>query len=117
MKDIASDLKERFDYAAYFYLSAWERDPNGLIDEQIVYDYADAETQLIDTFETLRDSVDAVPESLIAAADKMRSTLGPEKFAGLVGDAIQNIGRGTLPKDATEFLEVIVPLENSLRTI
>lgn len=59
MKDIASDLKERFDYAAYFYLSAWERDPNGLINDQIVYDYTDAETQLIDTFETLRDSVDA----------------------------------------------------------
>lgn len=108
MTDIASDLKKRFDYAAYFYLSAWERDPNGLIDEQIVYDYTDAETQLIDTFETLRDSVDAVPDSIIAAADKMRSTLGLKKYEELVGDAIQNIGRGTLPKDATEFLEAIV---------
>ncbi len=108
MTDIASDLKERFDYAAYFYLSAWERDPNGLVNDQIVYDYTDAEDQLIDTFESLRDSVDVIPESIIATVEKMRATVGPEKYEELVGNAIQNIGRNTLPKDATEFLKAIV---------
>lgn len=32
MTDIQCDLRERFGYAAYLYLSAWERDPNGMID-------------------------------------------------------------------------------------
>lgn len=108
MTDIKSDLRRRFDYAAYFYLSAWERDPNGLIDEQIVYDYSDAENQLIDTFENLRDSVDAIPATIVANVEKVRVTVGPEKYEQFLISAIQNIGAPNFPKDATEFLEQLI---------
>lgn len=111
MTDIANDLKERFDYAAYFYLSAWEHDPEMFIDGNvIVRDEAksDFEDQMIDTFEKLRDSVDAISPVIIAKADELRTSVGQEKYEELVVSAIQNVGCTSLPKDATEFLESLM---------
>ncbi len=111
MNDIASDLKERLDYAAYFYLSAWEHDPETVIDGNVIVrdeDKSDFEDQMIDTFEKLRDGVDAIPLAILAKAEELRVTIGSEKYEALVIEAIQGIGRCILPKDAAEFLELMM---------
>lgn len=64
-----------------------------------------AEDQMIDTFEKLRESVDSVPAAMVAEVERMRSDVGTEKYEELLIGAVQNIGRGTLRKDATEFFE------------
>lgn len=110
MSDISNDLKERLDYAAYFYLSAWEHDPETVIDGNvIVRDEAksDAEDQMIATFEMLRDSADSIPLAIIAKTEELRATIGPKKHEELLVSAIQDIGRGSIPKDATEFLQIL----------
>lgn len=108
MFDVANDLRERFGYAAYFYLSAWERDPDTIIEgNTIIREEDDLEEIMIDTFEALRDSVDAVPETLINNTLELRSQIEPEQFEKIVVESIQAIGAGSLPRDATEFVEIL----------
>lgn len=108
MFDVANDLRERFDYAAYFYLSAWERDPNTRIEGNvIVREENEVEEMLIDTFETLRDTVDAVPDALIEAIDALRLQFGPERYERIVVENIQAIGAQSMPRNATEFVETL----------
>lgn len=108
MIDLATDLKERFDFAAYFYVSGWERDPNMRIEgNTIIREEDDFEEIMIDTFEALRDSVSAVPNTLIGEAEMFRSQIGPEQYERIVVEGIQAIGRGWLPRDATEFVEAL----------
>lgn len=107
MTDIASDLKERLDYAAYFYLSAWEHDSEAVVDGNvIVRDEAksDFEDQMIATFEKLRDGVDGIPLTILAKTEALRVKIGQEKYEAALIEAIQNIGHTTLPQDASEFL-------------
>jgi hypothetical protein len=108
MNDIASDLIQRFTYASYFSLSAWEHDPEThIVGTTIVRDKdrEDTESKLIDTFEKLCDSVNAVPSSLIAKTEELRASLAPGKYEAVLIEAIQNVGRKSFPKDATEFVE------------
>jgi restriction endonuclease Mrr len=108
MFNVANDLRERFDYAAYFYLSAWERDPNMRIEgNTIIREEDDFEEIMIDTFEALRDSVEAVPAALLSNTLELRSQIGPERFEQIVVERIQAIGAGSLPRDATEFVEAL----------
>lgn len=76
-----------------------------MIDENTIRECTDAENQMIDTFEELRNSVDAVPLAIIAKAEELRASIGPEKYEPIVIEAIQNIGCKSLPSNATEFLE------------
>lgn len=110
MTDIASELKERLDYAAYFYLSAWEHDPEGVVDGNvIVRDEAksDFEDQMIATFEKLRDGVDGIPLAIIAKTEALREKIGPETYERILGEAIAKVGRTSFPNTAKEFLETL----------
>ena len=121
MNDIASDLKERFDYASYFFMSVWEHDPDTkVVGNTIVHDKdkEDAEDQLIDTFERLSDSVEDVPQALISNTEELRRIIGREKYEALLIEAIQNVGPNFLPCNATDFLETLnSSLQNSAKAI
>ena len=43
MIDVVKDLRERFDFSAYMILSAWEYEPDGIIDERTIGDFTDPE--------------------------------------------------------------------------
>jgi len=47
-------------------LSAWEYEPDGMIDERTIRDFTDSERAYLAIFEKLRDTVDAIPASLAA---------------------------------------------------
>lgn len=121
MADIAKDLKERFDYVAYFFLSAWEHDPEAkIVGNTIVRDKGkeDAEDRVIDTFEKLRDSADAIPPTVIEKTEELHSSIGPKNYEALLVEAIQNVGRSSLPSNANEFLEALnLSLQNSANAI
>lgn len=108
MPNIADDLKERFDHAAYVYLSAWEYNPETIIEGNVIvrdqskYEFED---QMIEVFEKLRDSLDGVPSSIIAKAEELRAAAGPEKYEIIVIQAIQNVGYNSFPSTANQFLE------------
>lgn len=121
MADIKKDLKERFDFAAYFFMSAWEHDPETKIVGNSITrgkDKEDAEGQMIDTFEKLRDSADSIPSLIVAKAEELRMAVGAEKYETLVIEAIQNVGFRPLPGDAAEFLETLnSSLQNSVKEV
>lgn len=73
---------------------------------------------MIDTFEKLRDSVSAIPPAIIRKAEELHSSIGPDKYEALLIEAIQNLGRSSLPSNATEFLEALnLSLQNSAKAI
>ena len=41
--------------------SAWEYEPDGMIDERTIRDFTDSERAYLAIFEKLRDTVDAIP--------------------------------------------------------
>lgn len=47
------------------------------------------------------------PLAIPAKAEELRAAVGPEKYEAVVIEAIQNVGRKSLPSDATMFLESI----------
>ncbi len=118
MFDVANELRERFDFNAYWLQSAWEHDPameiiNNTITGRDPLREAH-EDRMIEIFERLRDTVDAVPEALISMTQELRSQIQPEQFEKIVVESIQAIGTGALPRNSTEFFEV---LNRSLRSI
>jgi hypothetical protein len=63
--DVARDLKERFNSATLFYMSAWEYEPDGMIDDHTVRDLTDAEMKGISQFEGLTETIPAIPASIL----------------------------------------------------
>jgi hypothetical protein len=104
MIDVVRDLRERFDFSAYMILSAWEYEPDGMIDERTMRDFTDSERAYLAIFEKLRDTVDAIPVSLIRTAEERYAALGPERYEEAMIANVQAIGCQTHPTDATEFL-------------
>ena len=72
MTDIASDLKERFDFAALWFLARYEVLPDG----KNVTDLSDEDAKAVEILETLLNSVDAIPPSLIKATEELRVVRG-----------------------------------------
>ncbi len=73
---------------------------------------------MIDTFERLRDSTEAIPLAVVSKAEELRSSIGSKRYEALLVEAIQNVGRSSLPRDATEFLETLnLALQNSAKDI
>jgi hypothetical protein len=101
MTDLADDLKERFDWAMYQSQEAYVVLPDGKSFER-----SDEDERLIGVFKNLFDSVDAVPPSLIKAAEELRATV-PELFEKLLVHGIRVIGPDFTPTSATEFVEVL----------
>jgi hypothetical protein len=101
MTDIASDLKERFDWAMYHCLEAYTVLPDG---KSIVR--SDEDEQAIGVFKNLYDSVDAIPPTLIKTAEKLRTAV-PEKFELTLVHGVQVVRCGYFPTSATEFVEFL----------
>jgi hypothetical protein len=77
MIDVLKDVRERFDFSAYMILSAWEYEPDEMIDERAIRDFSDSERAYLAIFEKVRDTVDAIPASLIEAVEARYAALGP----------------------------------------
>ena len=106
--DISDDLKRRLSDSAYWYLSAWEFDPEAYVeDTDIVRDEVKEEKdgRMAEIFEKLRDSVGAIPQFIIAKTAELHATVGHERYEQLVGFSVKNVGRTTLPNNATEFVQ------------
>jgi hypothetical protein len=101
MTDFASDLRERFDWAMYLSLEAYEVLPDGKS-----FVRSDEDERAIGIFQTLRDSVNGIPPPLIAAAEELCAA-APELFEKTLGQGVQTVGREFFPTSATGFVEVL----------
>jgi hypothetical protein len=55
MTEIACDLKQRFDFAVYWFHEKCELDPGSLLDGQTIVDLSDDEARAVKILETLRE--------------------------------------------------------------
>jgi hypothetical protein len=101
MIDIASDLKGRFDWAMYLSLEAYTVLPDGKS-----YVRSDEDEQAIGVFKNLRDSVDAIPPTLITVSEGLR-IIAPELFEKTLIHGIRTIGPEFIPANATEFVKAL----------
>ena len=102
MTDIATDLRERFDFAVIWFLERYEVLP----DEQSVTDLSDEDSKAVELLKTLSDTVDAIPPPLIEASETLRNA-APDLFEKMLMHGVQVVGFGFAPTTATEFLEVL----------
>jgi hypothetical protein len=102
MTDIAIDLRERFDFAALWFLEQYEVLPDG----QSVTDLSDQDAKAVEILNTLRDTVDDIPPLLIEATETLRDAM-PDLFEKTLVHGVQVVGFGFAPATATEFLEVL----------
>jgi hypothetical protein len=70
MTDIASDLRERFDFAVLWFHEKCELDSS--FDERTIVNLTDDEARAVKILETLSNSVDAIPSSAIKTAEELR---------------------------------------------
>jgi hypothetical protein len=102
MTDIATDLKERFYWAAI-----WFFERHALIhgiDTATKLPAKDAKA--VELLEALRDSVDAIPPSLIVATEDLRNAV-PDAFERWLVHGVQVVGFGYYPTSATKFLKAL----------
>jgi hypothetical protein len=102
MTDIASDLRERFDFAIISFLERYEVPPDG----QSVTDLSDEDSKAVELLKSLSDTVDAIPPSLIEGSETLRDT-APDLFEKMLTHGVQVVGFGFAPATATEFLEAL----------
>jgi hypothetical protein len=105
MTTVSSDLQERFDYAALFYLSAWEYDPNGMIDDHTIRECTDEEARMIDLYERLSVTVGMIPPELMREAEELHAT-SQDVFVQVLESLIPCVGCDAFtPTSATEFMQ------------
>ena len=69
-------------------------------------DLTDDEARAIKILETLHDTVDEIPPSLIKATEELRDAW-PELFETTLVHGAQVVGFGFFPTSATEFVEAL----------
>jgi hypothetical protein len=106
MTDIATDLKERFWYSVLWFLEKNEMYGVDLDSRSFPDNLTDEEKRAMDIAAMLRETVDAIPASLIQATEALRSA-DPELFEKTLVHGVQVTGFGFDPSSATEFLEVV----------
>jgi len=77
-----------------------------LDDEHTIVDLTDDEARAVKIFETLRETVDAIPPSLIKATEELRAAW-PELFETNLVHGVQVVGFGCFPTSATEFVDAL----------
>jgi hypothetical protein len=100
MIDVAADLKERFDFAAIWFLKRND------VMHGVEAELSDEDAKVVDILTNLRDSVDAIPPSLIDETDRLRIA-DPELFESTLVRGVQVVGFGFYPATATEFVKVL----------
>jgi hypothetical protein len=101
MTDLASDLKKIFDASMFDRLEAYWVLPDGKSFER-----SDEDESAIEIFKILLATVDAMPPSLIEAAEELRAT-EPQRFKDALSRGLESVGYGFSPTSATEFVEVL----------
>jgi hypothetical protein len=101
MTDFASGLKERFDWAMYLSLEAYE-----VLADGRSFVRSDHDERAIGIFENLRDSVDAIAPPLVEAAEALRSG-APDLFEKTLSYALQAVGTEPGPASAADFVEIL----------
>jgi hypothetical protein len=101
MQNLMDDLRERFDFAAYHFMSAWEHDSNG------VRDTTEAEKRMIGLLEKLRDSIEQIPLPMIERTEELRDFVGPVQFEEALGAALRGVGITFRPNDASDFVRML----------
>jgi hypothetical protein len=113
MDSFVSDLRERFDYSVTFFESAWEHDPNGMIDDRTVRPHTEEESRMIDIFERLSETVETIPPEVLREAEELRTKL-PETFEEILFSLIRYVGAKYTaggyfePTSAGEFVEKLI---------
>ena len=98
---MATDLKQRFDWAMDVSLEAYEVLPDGRS-----FVRSDEDERAIGIFETLHDTVDVIPPSLITSAEELRAT-APELFEKTLVHWIGMVGSDFSPANAAAFVEIL----------
>jgi hypothetical protein len=106
MTDIASDLRSRFDFAVLWFHEKCQLDSSTLLDEDAIVDLTDDEARAIKILETLCDTIDSIPPSLIKETEELRDAW-PELFETTLVHGVQVVGFGFFPTSATGFVEVL----------
>jgi hypothetical protein len=101
MANVATDLKQRFDWAMDVCLEAYEVLPDGRSIER-----SDQDELAIEIFKRLGNTIDAIPPSLVASAEQIRAAQ-PELFEKLLTQVIGTVGSTFSPADATEFVDEV----------
>ena len=102
MPDVATDLKQRFDWAMDLCLESYEVLPDGRSFER-----SDRDEFAIPIFERLSNTADTIPRPLITSAEQLR-TAQPELFEKLLTQRTMAVGAGFSPANATEFLDEVL---------
>jgi len=69
-------------------------------------EHSDEDERAIDIFEIVLATLDAIPPSLIEAAEELRAA-EPKRFEGALSRGLGSVGYGFSPADATGFVEVL----------
>jgi hypothetical protein len=100
MIDVATDLKQRFEFAAIWFLERSD------VMHGVEADLPEKDAKAVEILDNLRDSVEAIPRSLIDETDRLR-TGDPELFESTLVRGVQLVGFGFYPATATEFVEIL----------
>jgi hypothetical protein len=100
MIDVAADFKERFDFAVIWFLERSD------VMHGLEAELPDKDAKAVEILENLRNSVAAIPPSLIDETDRLRSA-DPELFERTLVWGVQVVGFGFYPATPTEFVEVL----------
>jgi hypothetical protein len=106
MTDIVSDVRARLDFAVLWFHEMCELDPNSFLDGHTIVDLTGEEARAVKILETLSDTIDAIPPSLIKQTEEVRDAW-PELFEATLVHGVQVVGFGFFPTTATEFVEVL----------
>jgi len=97
MTDLATDLEKNFDASMFDRLEAYWVLPDGKSFERSDED---------EIFKILLATVDAIPSSLIEAAEELRAA-EPQRFEVSLSRDLESVGYGFSPANATEFVEAL----------
>jgi hypothetical protein len=101
MTDFATDLKKMFNATMSDRLEAYWLLPDGKSCER-----SEADQIAIGIFEILLATVDAIPQSLIKAAEDIRDAQ-PDKFEDTLLRGLRSVSYGFSAASATEFAEAL----------
>jgi hypothetical protein len=97
--DFASHLKEMFESTRSDRLEIYWVLPDGKSIK-----YSDEDDRAIDILKILLATLDAIPSSLMTAAEQLRAT-EPARFENALWRVSGSVGYGFSPANATEFVE------------
>jgi hypothetical protein len=117
MFDVVSDLKDRLESEAIEFYEKWDMIDNcgwvipadTNIEEFEAKQAKVRETEIaaVTILETLKDTIDAVPSPIVERTAELYNSVGEERYGKTAFRAIETVGFGFDPADATEFVQTL----------